>query len=405
VTVPSAATSALCIPATVVAGRAADAVVGYLAATGARSALLVLDPRARRSHAARLLEASLAAAGIARHVRLVTDPPTLTTAAELAASAAPLASPAPGLAPAASLAAPVDAVVGFGGGTAMDTAKLVAATGAISDAGLGVIDAEGPRGCRLVLVPTTFGTASETSAVALVHEPARRRLARGRALQPDLAVIDPDATADLPADVALSGVAEIVLRALVPRLMARSSIGLADDAALMLARRALAIGRQLEAYGRLEAHERADLAVTSLTTASLSMAGRSIFAYRLWYFATSLSAALDTSKMQAMGLLLSPFLAASADGRLPGADDAAEALSAVGSAAELGATLARWCGEPPARSLTRDALAACARGHWCWPGGPLGEADLRALARWCPSTIKTGGAAAPPEPPANGVPA
>jgi alcohol dehydrogenase class IV len=102
-------------------------------------------------------------------------------------------------------AARPDLVVGFGGGSAMDLAKLVAVlfTG---DQKLG--DVVGPdkvagRGVALVQVPTTSGTGSEGGIRALVTDPlTRNKLAvQSRFMLADLAVVDPDLTMSVPSQV------------------------------------------------------------------------------------------------------------------------------------------------------------------------------------------------------------
>lgn len=98
-----------------------------------------------------------------------------------------------------------DLVVGFGGGSAMDLAKLAAV---LPGSGQTIHDVVGPervrrRTCALVQVPTTAGTGSEAGTRALVTDPATRsKLAvQSRHMLADLAVIDPDLTLSVPAQV------------------------------------------------------------------------------------------------------------------------------------------------------------------------------------------------------------
>ena len=95
-----------------------------------------------------------------------------------------------------------DLVVGFGGGSAMDLAKLVAV---LPGSGQSIHDVVGPekvngRRCALVQVPTTSGTGSEAGTRALVTDPAtQNKLAvQSRHMLADLAVVDPDLTATVP---------------------------------------------------------------------------------------------------------------------------------------------------------------------------------------------------------------
>jgi alcohol dehydrogenase class IV len=106
---------------------------------------------------------------------------------------------------AAAEAARPDLVVGFGGGSAMDLAKLAAV---LPGSGQTLADVVGPervrgRRCALAQVPTTSGTGSEAGTRALVTDPAtRNKLAvQSRHMLADLAVIDPDLTLTVPAAV------------------------------------------------------------------------------------------------------------------------------------------------------------------------------------------------------------
>ena len=95
-----------------------------------------------------------------------------------------------------------DLVVGFGGGSAMDLAKLAAVLGdgdqQLSDV-VGVNLVEGRRPL-LVQVSTTSGTGSEAGPRALVTDTANaRKLAvDSRFLLADMAVLDPELTVSLP---------------------------------------------------------------------------------------------------------------------------------------------------------------------------------------------------------------
>lgn len=95
-------------------------------------------------------------------------------------------------------------VVGFGGGSSLDVAKLVALL-ALSNEDLdeawGIDNAKGPR-LPLVLIPTTAGTGSEVTPISIitVGEEEKRGVV-SPLLLPDLAVLDPLLTLGLPAAV------------------------------------------------------------------------------------------------------------------------------------------------------------------------------------------------------------
>jgi alcohol dehydrogenase class IV len=96
-----------------------------------------------------------------------------------------------------------DCVIAVGGGSVLDTAK-VANIGLTLDGD--VLDYEGmntlsARLLPLVAIPTTAGTGSEVSAVAMIkdHEQHKKLLFGSRFLFPDVAVLDPKLLVSLPA--------------------------------------------------------------------------------------------------------------------------------------------------------------------------------------------------------------
>lgn len=99
-------------------------------------------------------------------------------------------------------------VVGLGGGSAMDVAKLVAAlfdgAQAITDV-IGVDLLKG-RSLPLACVPTTAGTGSEVTPIAILEDEADE-LKKGvvsRHLVPDIACLDPELTVSMPRAVTAS---------------------------------------------------------------------------------------------------------------------------------------------------------------------------------------------------------
>lgn len=97
-----------------------------------------------------------------------------------------------------------DYIVGFGGGSSMDVAKLVALL-ALGKERLediyGIDKVKGPR-LPLILVPTTAGTGSEVtkSSVVTVSESEKKGVLSPYLL-PDLAVLDAELTLGLPAHI------------------------------------------------------------------------------------------------------------------------------------------------------------------------------------------------------------
>ena len=131
-------------------------------------------------------------------------------------------------------------VVGFGGGSPMDVAKLAAyliATGEGLDTLWGVGKAAGAR-LPLALVPTTAGTGSEATPVTVITVGAtEKRGVSSAALVPDFAVLDPELTLSLPRAVT----AATGIDAMVHAIEAYTSARLKNPMSDMLARQALAL--------------------------------------------------------------------------------------------------------------------------------------------------------------------
>lgn len=107
---------------------------------------------------------------------------------------------------AAARDARADAVIGLGGGSPMDVAKLVAALlesrQDVNDA-FGIGKLAGPRATYLACLPTTAGTGSEVSPNAiLLDESAKlKKAVIGPQLVPDAAYVDPLLTLSVPSAV------------------------------------------------------------------------------------------------------------------------------------------------------------------------------------------------------------
>lgn len=97
-----------------------------------------------------------------------------------------------------------DGVIGFGGGSSMDTAKVIAVL-LQSDQTLeeiyGTDQVKGQR-APLVLAPTTSGTGSEVTSIAVITTEDDQKVAVvDNTLYPDTAVLDPELTFGLPRHV------------------------------------------------------------------------------------------------------------------------------------------------------------------------------------------------------------
>src|SRR3954449_5856746 len=99
-------------------------------------------------------------------------------------------------------AAEAQVIVGFGGGSAMDLAKLAAVLPGSGQTLHEVVGPEKVAGKRaaLVQVPTTSGTGSEAGTRSLVTDPATQNKLAVQSVHmlADLAVIDPDLTLSVP---------------------------------------------------------------------------------------------------------------------------------------------------------------------------------------------------------------
>lgn len=113
-----------------------------------------------------------------------------------------------------AVAAGADGVIGFGGGSSMDTAKLVALLARTPQKlpeiyGIGL--AKGPR-LPLIQVPTTAGTGSEVTPIAICTTPtSEKKGVVASPLLPDVALLDADLTLGLPPRVtAMTGIDAMV---------------------------------------------------------------------------------------------------------------------------------------------------------------------------------------------------
>lgn len=105
---------------------------------------------------------------------------------------------------AAAEAAQADLIVGFGGGSAMDLAKLAAVLAGSEQTLREVVGpnkVQGSRKAALAQVPTTSGTGSEAGIRALVTDPETKAKLAVESLHmlADIAVIDPSLTFSVPA--------------------------------------------------------------------------------------------------------------------------------------------------------------------------------------------------------------
>lgn len=134
-----------------------------------------------------------------------------------------------------------DVVVGFGGGSSMDVAKLIAALTRSSQVLSDVYGVNKLVGARLPLIqiPTTAGTGSEVTAVSVVTASDNiKRAVIANQLMADMAVLDATLTAGLPTAVAAATGIDAVVHA-IEAFTNRNKKNLMSDQAALLALRLL----------------------------------------------------------------------------------------------------------------------------------------------------------------------
>jgi alcohol dehydrogenase class IV len=180
----------------VIAGAGSSDRLGELAAElGARRALIVSDKGVARAGITEGPRRALADAGVA--VTLLDDVPPEPEARHAEATVA-----------AARAAGGADLVVGIGGGSAMDVAKLVAVM-LVHPVTLAELLNKAPipgRGLPSIMVPTTAGTGSEATpnSIVLVPEDELKVGIVSPKLVPDAVILDPLLTLSLPPEVTAS---------------------------------------------------------------------------------------------------------------------------------------------------------------------------------------------------------
>ncbi|MBO9625492.1 MAG: iron-containing alcohol dehydrogenase [Microbacterium sp.] len=305
----------------------------------------------------------------------------------------------------AATARDATAVVGLGGGSTLDVAKIVRVlresphlAALLHSHGersgfVRVPDVSVARRDRvpLLAIPTTFGTGAEVSRVACLATPWGRRLLSGGRLQPDRAALDPLRTSSLPRRLQREGLLEVVLRVLGPAIGSPAALAADHDAAAIVAA-AVRLGERLR-VGFLGPDER--LFAAQLSSASLrtwALVGRETYAAKHWYLANELSWVTGTRKIPATIAILPALWRRITEGESTwgSAERLAEAWSWVRTAVPelssdasdgLRELIGRWGLRPipaPTEALLR---AATTRAHTSWGG------SLPALARIRPEDI------------------
>lgn len=162
----------------------------------------------------------------------------------------------------------VTGVVGFGGGSSLDVAKLaglILGSGENVENAWGVGNARGPR-LPLALVPTTAGTGSEVTPVSIITVgEGEKRGVSSPLILPDLAILDPELTLGLPPAITAATGVDAMVHAIeaytsknannnpISRMLAREALRLiganiqvaVSDGANLEARSAMLLGSML----------------------------------------------------------------------------------------------------------------------------------------------------------------
>lgn len=239
----------------IVAPGAAGQLADHVKRLGARSVLVVTDPGVARAGLVDPVLQALRGAGltVSCFADVQPEPPVdvVLRAAEQAR------------------AARAECVIGFGGGSSLDAAKLAALLAAGDTRLEDVYGVDKVVGARLplVLVPTTAGTGSEVTPIAIVT--TGENMKQGvvsPVLLPDLALLDAELTLGLPAPVT----AATGIDAMVHAIEAYTSKRLKNPLSDSLAREAL---RLLSANIRRACDAPSDLQARQAMLVGACMAG------------------------------------------------------------------------------------------------------------------------------------
>ncbi|MFJ2534561.1 iron-containing alcohol dehydrogenase [Microbacterium maritypicum] len=274
-------------PTIVGAGSAARA-LPRLGAT--KHALVVIDHRVVEQHPELVLRA--------QHV--IRHDPAREAQSELLERAAHEVASHPGL----------DAIIGIGGGSVLDAAKLLrlalhsrasfrSAQHRATAYGVSLLpESWGAGSPTLSLIPTTVGTGSEASAVACLHVGGEtsRRLVVGRLMCADTVVLDTTLTRSVTDLGMREGAAEILLR-LLGSYVGSPPAAVPDAAAEELVDRVATAAAEALSSGFGDGL-RERLAVASTEThAGWALTGRAAYAAKHWYLANELSSISRAGKV------------------------------------------------------------------------------------------------------------
>jgi NADP-dependent alcohol dehydrogenase len=210
---------------------------------------------------------------------------------------------------------PGEIVVGVGGGTVLDLAKLAALVAGSAEAwsritapqrsGMVALPPHLGERVPVVAVPTTLGTGSELSTVACVQHARSKRLVTGPCLRPAGAVWDARATDTLPAAYVADGVLEALFRTVSSYVGDPTRLPGPDARVEALAARLIRLGHAVADRRRAGRPVDADLRLriarcSGESQIGLINIGRSPYSAKAWPIANELSTTLGLPKMRAV---------------------------------------------------------------------------------------------------------
>jgi alcohol dehydrogenase class IV len=203
----------LAAPPRIVFGARCAREVGTFAVALGRAALVVTGKDSAR---ARAVVDPLEAAGLRATLFSVSGEPTVETARDGVAT---------------GRAASCDLVIAFGGGSALDAGKAIAALLANGGDPLDYLEVVGRgqpltrRSLPFIAIPTTAGTGSEVTKNAVLASPEHRVKAslRSPLMLASAALVDPDLLAGLPAEVIASSGLDALSQLIEPFVSIRAN--------------------------------------------------------------------------------------------------------------------------------------------------------------------------------------
>ena len=200
-------------------------------------------------------------------------------------------------------------VIGFGGGSALDTGKAVSVLMTNPGNPLNYLEVVGrgqlltARAVPMIAIPTTAGTGSEVTRNAVLSVPAQgvKVSLRGALLLPRLALVDPELTYSLPRNVTASTGMDALAQVIEPYVSKRAN-PLADLYCLEGVRRGAGSLRRAFQEGN-DRSAREDMAMTSLL-GGLALANSGLGAVH--GFASPIGAMFDAPHGAVCAALLGP---------------------------------------------------------------------------------------------------